>query len=147
MCLFLAFLEVSNKRNYTLSHIQTSIHYLQLKYYKVLLPYSGKSFLLNHCFHILLSPWRGRKWSRLKTHKQIKKKNQNPHAGEIKHLPEKAGYTFLSVPSSSLRWTTSLLSGTSARPWPSVRTLPAGSVHSQCVFLAYNFSRDLILQV
>jgi len=44
------------------------------------------------------------------TNTKEKKHNQNPHVGEIKHLPEKAGYTFLSVPSSSEKWTTSLLS-------------------------------------
>lgn len=80
-CLFLAFLEVSNKRNYTLIHIPTSIYYLQLKYYKILLLYLGKSFLLNHCSHILVSPWRSKKWSRFKTHKQIIKKNPKPTRG------------------------------------------------------------------
>lgn len=121
---------------YQTSHIQTSIHYLQLKYYEVLLPFSGKSFLLSHCSHILVLPWRVKELSRRKTHKYKKM-----------HMQEKTGCAFLSVPSSCLRWPTSLLSDMSSRQWPSMRTLPVGSTHSKCVFLDYNFSRDLILQV
>lgn len=121
---------------YQTSHIQNSILYLQLKYYKVLLPFSGKSFLLSHCSHILVSPWRVRELSRRKTHKYKKM-----------HMQEKTGCTFLSVPPSCVRWPTSLLFNMSARQWPSTRTLPVGSTHSKCVFLDYNFSRDLILQV
>lgn len=83
MCLVLAFVDTSNKGNSTLSWIQTLVTYTELKYYQILLLCSSKSFLFST--YVLVSPWRGRRWCRLWTHKFRK---QQKNEGEIIHLWE-----------------------------------------------------------
>lgn len=109
MCLVLAFVDTSNKGNSTLSWIQTSVTYTELKYYQILLLCSSKSFLFST--YVLVSPWRGRRWCRLWTHKfrKQKKKWRRNHTS-LRRLDRNSF-----IPYSSLIWNMSLVSDMSAR--------------------------------